>query len=67
MNFKDKHFRVDQEETGKTRQKYFLTSLSHNPVPFTGGTLLASVPFKIKQAISDAKLSCQPALGRILI
>lgn len=39
-----------------TMEKYFLTSLSYNLLSFTGGTLLASVPFKIKQATSAAKL-----------
>jgi len=39
-----------------TRQKYFLTSLNYNPVSFIGGILLASVPFKIKQATSAAKV-----------
>lgn len=41
-------------------QKYFLKSLSYNPVSFTGGTLLSSVPFKIRQATHAAKVAGLP-------
>lgn len=38
-------------------QKYFLKSLSYNPVSFTKRTLLASVPFKVMAATSAAKVA----------
>lgn len=40
-----------------TTQNYFLKCLSYNPVSFTEGTLLASVPSKAMQATSAAKVA----------
>lgn len=40
-----------------TTQKHFLESLSYNAVSFTKWTLLASVPLKVMQATSAAKVA----------